>query len=129
MAGRRAKGGRRTSARWRSASTRTATCASPARSGPGSTAGRARPSCERLAPLEIEAPAFDPPPPRDYRGRWGGDLRDVHWVRPELVIRAEFGGWSRDGIVRQAAFKGFEEGRDPTDRHSRAAGRHGVGGP
>ena len=53
---------------------------------------------ERLAPLEIEAPAFDPPPPQDYRGRWGGDLRDIHWVRPELVIRAEFAGWSRDGI-------------------------------
>jgi bifunctional non-homologous end joining protein LigD len=68
---------------------------------------------ERLAPLEIEAPPFDPPPPRDYRGRWGGDLRDVHWVRPELVIRAELGGWSRDDIVRQAAFKGFDDGKDP----------------
>jgi bifunctional non-homologous end joining protein LigD len=68
---------------------------------------------ERLAPLETDVPAFDPPPPRDYRGRWGGDLRDIHWVRPELVIRAELAGWSRDGIVRQAAFKGIEEGRDP----------------
>ena len=36
------------------------------------------------------------------------------WVRPELVIRAELGGWSRDGIVRQAAYKGIEPGRDPT---------------
>ena len=36
------------------------------------------------------------------------------WVRPELVIRAELGGWSRDGIVRQTSFKGIEEGRDPT---------------
>ncbi len=26
------------------------------------------------------------------------------WAAPELVIRAEIGGWSRDGIVRQAAF-------------------------
>ena len=68
---------------------------------------------ERLARLEIEAPAFEPAPPRDYRGRWGGELRDVRWVRPELVIRAELGGWSRDGMVRQAAFKGIEEGRDP----------------
>ena len=69
---------------------------------------------ERLAKLEIDEPPFDPAPSRDYRGRWGGDLRDIHWVRPELVIRAELGGWSRDGIVRQAAFKGIEEGRDPT---------------
>jgi bifunctional non-homologous end joining protein LigD len=69
---------------------------------------------ERLAALETDEPPFDPPPPRDYRGRWGGELRDVRWVRPELVIRAELGGWSRDGIVRQAAFKGFDDERDPT---------------
>ncbi len=68
---------------------------------------------ERLAQLEVDEPPFDPAPPRDYRGRWGGDLRDIHWVRPELVIRAELGGWSRDGMVRQAAFKGIEDGRDP----------------
>jgi len=29
------------------------------------------------------------------------------------VIRAELGGWTRDGVVRQTAFKGLEEGRDP----------------
>jgi bifunctional non-homologous end joining protein LigD len=69
---------------------------------------------ERLEALETPDPPFDPAPPRDYRGRWGGELRDVRWVRPEIVIRAELGGWSRDGIVRQAAFKGFEEDRDPT---------------
>ena len=69
---------------------------------------------ERLAALETDDAPFDPPPPRDYRGRWGGELRDVRWVRPELVIRAELGGWSRDGIVRQAAFKGFDDDRDPT---------------
>jgi bifunctional non-homologous end joining protein LigD len=68
---------------------------------------------QRLDSLETDDPPFDPPPPRDYRGRWGGDLRGVHWVRPELVIRAELGGWSRDGIARQAAFKGIEDGRDP----------------
>ncbi len=69
---------------------------------------------DRLATLETDTPAFDPAPSRDHRGRWGGDLRDIHWVRPEMVIRAELGGWSRDGMVRQAAFKGIEEGRDPT---------------
>ena len=69
---------------------------------------------QRLESLEMPDPPFDPPPPRDYRGRWGGELRDVHWVKPEIVIRAELGGWSRDGIVRQAAFKGFEDDRDPT---------------
>ena len=34
-------------------------------------------------------------------------------MRPELVIRAELGGWTRDGMVRQTAFKGMEPGRDP----------------
>jgi bifunctional non-homologous end joining protein LigD len=38
------------------------------------------------------------------------------WVDPQVVIRAELGGWTRDGIVRQAAFKGFDEGgKKPTD--------------
>src|SRR3954447_1991350 len=67
---------------------------------------------KRLEPLAIDEPPFDPPPPKDYRGRWGGDLAGVTWVRPELVIRAELGGWSRDGMVRHSAFKGIESGRD-----------------
>ena len=128
-AGRRGRGTRATSGRSRSASTRTASCGSAARSGRGSPARPARPCCERLAPLAIDDPPFDPPPPQDYRGRWGGDLGDITWVRPELVIRAELGGWSRDGMVRQAAFKGIEAGRDPTDRRARDRGRHDDGGP
>ena len=69
----------------------------------------------RLEALEADAPPFDPAPPQDYRGRWGGDLSGVRWVRPELVIRAEIGGWSRDGIARQTAYKGIEPGRDPRE--------------
>ncbi len=69
----------------------------------------------RLDRLETELPPFDPAPPPDYRGRWGGDLAGVRWVRPELVIRAEIGGWTRDGLVRQTAFKGLEPGRDPRE--------------
>lgn len=68
-----------------------------------------------LDELEVETPPFDPAPPPDYRGRWGGDLAGVRWVRPELVIRAEIGGWTRDGHVRQTAFKGLERGRDPRE--------------
>ena len=57
--------------------------------------------------------AVRPPPPASYRGRWGGELAGVTWTRPELVIRATLAGWSRDGIVRQAAFKGIDADRDP----------------
>ncbi len=69
-----------------------------------------------LGPLETDESPFDPPPPKDYRGRWGGELRNVVWVKPKVVIRAELGGWTRDGIVRQAAYKGLDEGgKPPTD--------------
>ena len=81
--------------------------------GSGFNAATRKRMRERLAPLATEDSPFDPPPPRDYRGRWGGELRNVVWVKPEIVIRAELGGWTRDGIVRQAAFKGFDEGGKP----------------
>ncbi len=81
--------------------------------GSGFTSGIRKDLLERMQPLAVDDPPFDPPPPRDYKGRWGGDLVGVTWVRPELVIRAELGGWSRDNVVRQAAYKGLEPGRDP----------------
>ena len=81
--------------------------------GSGFTASTRKLLRQRLDALAMDESPFDPPPPRGYKGRWGGELKNVVWVKPEVVIRAELGGWTRDNIVRQAAFKGFDEGGKP----------------
>jgi bifunctional non-homologous end joining protein LigD len=42
-------------------------------------------------------------------------LPAARWVEPRIVIRAEFSDWTRDGLLRQAAFKGIELDRDPAN--------------
>ncbi|MNF48721.1 putative DNA ligase-like protein [compost metagenome] len=51
----------------------------------------------RMHKLERKVPPLARPPK-------GAQARGAHWIEPELVGEVEFTEWTRDGLVRQAAF-------------------------
>lgn len=71
------------------------------RSGTGFTQQTQRDLRKRLDPLLRSKPAFANPPGEARRG--------VRWVDPVLVAQISFSNWTRDNLMRQAAFKGLRE--------------------
>ncbi len=75
--------------------------------GSGFTARSRSELRKRLEAVETDTCPFDPCPERK------GELRTARWVKPRVVIRAELGGWTRDGHVRQTSYKGLDLDKDP----------------
>ncbi len=77
------------------------------RVGTGYTQKMARDLFKRLEPLRTERRPIELP--TDER------RKDVVWVKPELVVEAEFAGVTHGGVLRQGSFKGIREDKAAGD--------------
>jgi bifunctional non-homologous end joining protein LigD len=78
------------------------------RVGSGYSSAVAEDLWRRLEALRVPVPPVNEPPPADAR-------RNVRWVRPALMAEVELRGWTADGIVRHAVFKGLRPDKEAAD--------------
>jgi bifunctional non-homologous end joining protein LigD len=69
----------------------------------------------RLEPLAVAKMPLADPPPRDSRFGRPLELREVHWVRPELAVEVTFLTWTSDGLLRAVVYQGLREDKHPRE--------------
>jgi bifunctional non-homologous end joining protein LigD len=95
------------------------------RVGTGYTAAVARDLHKRLTAIVEKKSPFGSALTTDQ-------ARGVRFVRPELVAEVEFAGWTADGHLRHASFRGLREDKaaaDVTREGADAGPASGAGGP
>lgn len=64
---------------------------------------------KRMRPLEAVGPTVELPAHIPLRPR------NVQWLQPRLVVEVAFRGWAKEGLLRQASFRGLREDKDMAD--------------
>src|SRR5262249_29915683 len=75
---------------------------------------------------QLEALARNHPPAALPKGV---PRKGLHWVEPRLVAEVEFADWTADAILRQAAFQGLREDKDPNEVVHDPQSRTAIGSP
>ena len=84
------------------------------RTGTGFTQRTHRMLRDRLEALREAKPAFHDVPSEAKK--------DAIWVKPSTVVEVRFANWTSDNLVRQAAFLGLREDKDPKEVIRETAG-------
>jgi bifunctional non-homologous end joining protein LigD len=71
------------------------------RVGSGISARKAVELARQLKPLQRDDPAATRVP--------ASERRSTTWVEPQLVAEVDYAGWTADGLLRQASFRGIRE--------------------